>query len=105
MDSKIQSEVVKKVCKMLSRAPHTAVEAEVLLDNVGPKSFKNVSENCLKSVRNSQLHKTVRNLSKICQKCVRNVSASKFCPKCVRPKSEMSQKCIKSKKCVSKSSV
>ena len=26
-------------------------DALVLLDNVGPKSFKNVSENCLKSVR------------------------------------------------------
>ena len=72
----------------------------VLLLNVGPTNFRNVSENCLKTVRNVSVAenclKTVRNLSvaKNCLKCVRYVSENYQIQNYVRNMSVKNWKCL-----------
>ena len=82
----------------LSSVNHTtkAQETWVLLDNVGPLNFKNLSEICLKTVKKLSVskycQKTVRNVSDICQYSVRCQTLSE---KCLNKFGNVSKKCLR----------
>ena len=71
-----------------------SAEIVVLLFNVGPLIFKNLSEMCMKSVRNLSVAKTVRNVPEMCQICVGNLSDSEMWQNSVRPDLEKCKKSV-----------
>ena len=77
------------------RADANEAQISVLMINVGPKSFKKLSDICQKSVRKLSVAKisqnSVRNVSEFCQKTVRCKFVSEISQKTFRNLREMYQ--------------